>query len=309
VLSFSPDGRLLAASAKGHLIRLYEVVSGLEVRQFRGHPSGVFALAFSADGHTLASGGGGWEWESSGKSPVVRFGNPEAAVRLWDVPSGKLLRSLPGHQGSVHTLAFLPDGSALLSGAEDDTVLCWDVAEITRRRPTTVDLPEARLASLWEDLASADAARAKQTVGVLSRSPAAGPFLARRLPPATAVRAVRLAGLVADLDHEDFARRERSSQELEQIGEPAAPALRRALEGKPSPEARRRLLRLLEGIDRQESPHWLRAVRALQVLEGIASAEARRVLEGLARGAADAPLTREARAALRRLERRAAIDP
>jgi hypothetical protein len=62
----------------------------------------------------------------------------------------------------------------------------------------------------------------------------------------------------------------------------------------------RRLLAALDGkAARQEA---LRLSRGVEVLEHIGSAEARRVLQALAGGAPDAPLTREATAALRRLE-------
>jgi hypothetical protein len=48
----------------------------------------------------------------------------------------------------------------------------------------------------------------------------------------------------------------------------------------------------------------LRRLRGVQVLEEIGTAEARRLLERLARGEAPAILTRQARAALERLPRR-----
>jgi hypothetical protein len=49
------------------------------------------------------------------------------------------------------------------------------------------------------------------------------------------------------------------------------------------------------------SPNRLRGLRALQVLEDVGTPEARKVLESLADGAAGAPLTRDAKAALERL--------
>jgi WD40 repeat protein len=55
---FSPDGRLLAVHSKD-TIQLWEVFTGKERRQFRGHRGrqGVLAFAFSPDGKTLLSGG------------------------------------------------------------------------------------------------------------------------------------------------------------------------------------------------------------------------------------------------------------
>jgi hypothetical protein len=48
-------------------------------------------------------------------------------------------------------------------------------------------------------------------------------------------------------------------------------------------------------------PEDLRHIRAVEVLEGLGTPEARNLLEELAKGAADATLTREAKASLRRL--------
>jgi hypothetical protein len=82
-----------------------------------------------------------------------------------------------------------------------------------------------------------------------------------------------------------------------------------ALANNPSAEARRRLEPLLAKVERQElSSTALRQVRATEVLEHIATPEARDLLKNLAAGATEARLTQEAKAALERLERRADIE-
>jgi hypothetical protein len=53
-----------------------------------------------------------------------------------------------------------------------------------------------------------------------------------------------IARWIADLDSEKFATREKATHELEKLGEAAQPALRKAIEGHPNPEARKRLERL-----------------------------------------------------------------
>ena len=70
-------------------------------------------------------------------------------------------------------------------------------------------------------------------------------------------------------------------------------------------EVQRRLEKLtarLAGLARSSS--GLQALRAVEILEQIGTPEARRLLETLAQGAADAPLTRKARASLEWLARR-----
>ena len=89
---------------------------------------------------------------------------------------------------------------------------------------------------------------------------------------------------------------------LDKIGEPAAPALRKALEETPSAELRIRATNLLEKFTgKVPSSDLLRRERALEVLEHIGGAEARAVLGAVAKGAPEASVTREAKDALKRL--------
>lgn len=92
-----------------------------------GHTNGVLSVAFSPDAKVLASG------------------SRDSTIKLWDVATGMLLRTLQGHALGVTALAFSPDGSQLASGAADAGLLVWDVA--TGRRLQT--LPRHRYA-LWE---------------------------------------------------------------------------------------------------------------------------------------------------------------
>jgi hypothetical protein len=130
------------------------------------------------------------------------------------------------------------------------------------------------------------------------------PFLGERLRPVPHVSPERLARLVADLDADDLAARQKAARELEGLDEMAVPALRKAQAERPPLEMRRRIEALLEKLEAPMPPSGrLRVIRAARVLEQAGTPEARRVLEALARGAPEAPLTREAKASLERLGR------
>jgi hypothetical protein len=180
----------------------------------------------------------------------------------------------------------------------------WDVTGQLTAKPTAPG-PD-RLAKLWDDLASDDATRAYAALRALAATGEAAEFLKGRLKPAAATDRDRVAKLIADLDSNTFAVRERASRGLASLGDAAEPAVRAALVGKPSPEARKRLEELVATLDGPRSGSALRDFRAVEALELSADAGAQDVLRSLAAGAAEARLTRDAAGALeRRAGRRA----
>jgi hypothetical protein len=246
--------------------------------------------AFSADGRVLA------------------LSDP-SGVLLWDLWLGKELRRLGGLGADVTGLAFSPDGRRLLTGLSDSTALVWDVPAVRGgARPAVPDAAAA--ARAWADLGG-DARKGLAARGALARSPASAvPLLRGRLRPAPVPDAARLRRLLAELDSDQFAAREEARKQLEAVGEPAKGALQRALADKPSLEMRRRLRSLLRKLSGPVTrPDALRALRGLAVLEDVGTAEARRVLEALAKGEPEARLTRGARASLERLARRTGAGP
>jgi hypothetical protein len=280
--AFSPDGRTVAAAMADRIV-LLEAASGKERLRLKGSAR---ALAFAPDGRTLAA--------AEGK-----------AVRLWDVTSGEDLGKLTGHQGRVEALAFGAGGGVLVTTSADSTALVWD---LTRRvpRPRGTEVAGGQAEALWNDLVCDDGGKAFRAVVALTAAPKQTvALLTERLKPVAAPDARRVEKLIADLDSDTFDVREKAAKELESIAEQASDALRKALESPPSAEVRRRIEALLEPQEpgRRQSPETLRQVRAVEVLEHVATPEARQLLEALSRGVAGARLTREARAALDRLGR------
>jgi hypothetical protein len=182
----------------------------------------------------------------------------------------------------------------LASCSQDTTVLVWDVTGLATGRTA---VGRHALAGLWEDLGSADPATAYAAIcrGATARD-AAVAALEAKLKPLARVDPAKVREWIRQLDSDKFADRERASRSLAELGPAAEELLGKAAAGSESVEVRARLKRILGRFAAQRRS-WLRAVEMLQM---IGTRQAKRALAGLAAGA-DAPLTREAAAAVKRL--------
>jgi len=135
------------------------------------------------------------------------------------------------------------------------------------------------------------------------------PLFREHLKPVQAVDAKRIEQLITDLDSNEFSVREKATADLEELGEWARPALRKALEGEPALDTKKRIEKLLEKLTAGQAPSgkMLRTLRAVEALERIDTDEARQLLQTLAKGAAEARLTRDAKEALDRLGKKPAM--
>jgi WD40 repeat protein len=292
---FSPDGQLIAtrtyrssepedrANWKDAGIEIWELPTRRLVRTI---PKG-WLVSFAPDGRLLAVQGADELW-------------------VWDVFRGKEHLHLRAPKDASHWLcgriAFAPSGRALAMATEDGSILLWEVPALV---PAALPLIRpAQLRKAWEDLGDANPAMALTAVAELADWPTQAVALVKvRLHPVAPIPAKEMARLVAALDDDTYDAREAAEQKLAVLGQRAWPSLREVLGKGPSPEARRRLKRLLDE-DRPPSEEMLRGHRAIRVLELAGTPVARDVLESLGSGDPAAMLTQEAKAAMCRLGRR-----
>lgn len=112
-IAFAPpqaglDGHILASSSSGE-IRLWDAISGDELRTLAGHVQDVVSMSFSPNGAVLASG------------------SRDNTIKLWNVVTGEELATLEGHNGELVNVAFSHDGTLLGSGSLDTTLRIWAV--------------------------------------------------------------------------------------------------------------------------------------------------------------------------------------
>jgi len=191
------------------------------------------------------------------------------------------------------------------TGHADSTILLWDLSFIGEHYKSLLTKPHARqVAAAWEDLANSDARKRHQAVWrLIGAGDSATALVRAELAPAPEIAPTRVTSLIADIDHDSFDRRENASPELGKLLPQVRPELVDAAKTS-SPETRRRIESLLDlSTFVVRDAQTLRDIRAVELLERIATREARALLKNLATGAPKARLTQEAIASLSRLDR------
>jgi WD40 repeat protein/serine/threonine protein kinase len=121
-VAFSPDGRWLVSCGMDRAVKLIDVESDQLRATWTDHSQPVYNAAFSPDGRWLASAAGDW---------LVHNRPGEIIIR--EMPSGRVHRSLSGHNGIARAVAFSPDGRFLATGGGEyrtpnQEIILWDVA-------------------------------------------------------------------------------------------------------------------------------------------------------------------------------------
>jgi WD40 repeat protein len=206
------------------------------------------------------------------------------------------------HPVALSCAEWAPDGKSFCTGGYDTSILIWPslLEQWKNSPPLTLTGPDMERA--WHDLAETEA-----TVGysalrkfVLAQTQAVH-YLEKRLQPSPTITPEQMQRMIRKLESANFRTRESVGRDLTK-SERAGVFLKKALKEKPSPELRLRIERLLPELPRYPvSGEKLRNLRAIQALEWIGTAGARKLLSRIATGDPRTFETQEAIASLGRL--------
>src|SRR5262245_41534548 len=113
-LAFSPDGTFLAVpSGNGQTLHVWDLVQDKEVRSLR------LPFTFSA----TRDRGLGWSVAFSSNSKLLACGDYDGTLSVWEVATGKVIRSTRQGTLPIQTVAFLSRGKVLAAYGGADLVL------------------------------------------------------------------------------------------------------------------------------------------------------------------------------------------
>jgi WD40 repeat protein len=112
-VALSPDERYVFGGDKAGIIRVWDLVTEKLEQTWTAYDQrswsySIRELVFTADGKTLIS---------------CSF---DKTIRVWEMPAGRLVRTLTGHTDVITSIALSSDEQILISGSWDESVRIWD---------------------------------------------------------------------------------------------------------------------------------------------------------------------------------------
>lgn len=119
-ISFSLHEKLIAAASDDHRMTVWNYQTGKKIKTFEGLTDWTGSISFSPNRKLIVTTG-------------MDANNRESAVKLWDISTGKLLKTLiqepvPTWRGISRDVRFSSDSQTVAVVSSDSTVRLWDIS-------------------------------------------------------------------------------------------------------------------------------------------------------------------------------------
>lgn len=156
-MDVSSDSEVLAAALLRGVVELWDTRTGDRLKTLTGHTDYVTAVAFAPGGRTLVTGSAGrdrsirvWNVEKgeerysitpqtnghkdwvldvdvASNGRVFASASADKTIKLWDVETGRLIRTFTGHSSWVRSVQISRNNDYIVSGSKDGSVKVWDL--------------------------------------------------------------------------------------------------------------------------------------------------------------------------------------
>lgn len=99
--------KILANKNDSNLLESYE---NFRFSTSLGHSDTINSVTITPDGKYIVSG------------------SSDESIKLWEISSGKEIRTFTGHKGRVNSVAVTPDGKHIVSGSSDRSIKLWEIS-------------------------------------------------------------------------------------------------------------------------------------------------------------------------------------
>jgi WD40 repeat protein len=281
-----PNGNLLATGTEDGEIQIWELATRLLCDTLPSHQQAITSVTCSPNGTLVVST------------------SHDSNLCIWDLVQRKCCRIIHHHPQSILFSSFSPCGKLLATGSRDGYVTVFNIDDHYPCLSLRHD--GAQLDREWNHLMDRDGQRALQAIRYFLECPDSSvTFFSSRLLPVAPCDSQEALDTIRRLDNHDFRVRRLASQKLVDMDEPALPFLEAALQQAPSLHMRRSLSEIISRIESDDpSPRQLQTLRAITILETLDTSKAVSILRRLAKGSPRGTATREASAALARINNR-----
>lgn len=109
MVQYSPTGKHVYSASDDKSIKMWDVLTGIDVNTFSGHQAPVNSIHLSKDGNLLVSA------------------DQEGTIIVWDALTGQIKTTIKAHQGSANTAKLSNDASKIISGGDDELLRIWNI--------------------------------------------------------------------------------------------------------------------------------------------------------------------------------------